>query len=108
VAPSADGPDPAIAQAGDQPRSFLAFTWLHHFESVFLWDSRFRYLMLIARSEVNGQPYAAIAELDVLMDEKYGASLCLRAVDSRRTSKSHPSPFRSGLFALDPVELSRG
>ena len=29
-----------------------------------------RYLKVVARSEVNGQPFAAIAELDVLMDER--------------------------------------
>jgi hypothetical protein len=29
-----------------------------------------RYLKLVAKSEVNGQPFAAIAELDVLMDER--------------------------------------
>jgi hypothetical protein len=29
-----------------------------------------RYLKVVASSEVNGQPFAAIAELDVLMDER--------------------------------------
>ena len=29
-----------------------------------------RYLKVVARSEVNGQPFASIAELDVLMDER--------------------------------------
>jgi len=31
---------------------------------------KMRYLKVVARSEVNGQPFAAIAELDVLMDER--------------------------------------